>query len=97
MYWFRNGKDIFQAVFGKKSLKMSVLYWRVPYICKILSKNEQKVEFKETFNENLARQQIILKRFEENMKIRNEKNNLTNEPCDPVDPLSFVVVKNRIG
>ena len=32
VYWFRNGEDIFQAVFRKKSLKMSVLYWRVPYI-----------------------------------------------------------------
>ena len=26
VYWFRNGEDIFQAVFRKKSLKMSVLY-----------------------------------------------------------------------
>ena len=32
VYWFRNGEDIFQAVFRNKSLKMSVLYWRVPYI-----------------------------------------------------------------
>ena len=32
VYWFRNGEDIFQAVFRKNSLKMSVLYWRVPYI-----------------------------------------------------------------
>ena len=53
------------------------------------------MEFIEIFNENLARQQIIMKRFEENMKIRNEKNNLTNEPWEPVDPLSFVVVKDR--
>ena len=35
VYWFRNGEDIFQAVLRKKSLKMSVLYWRVPYICDI--------------------------------------------------------------
>ena len=26
---FRNGEDIFQAVFRKNSFKMSVLYWRV--------------------------------------------------------------------
>ena len=32
VYWFRNGEDIFQAVLRKKTLKMSVLYWRVPYI-----------------------------------------------------------------
>ena len=32
VYWFRNGEDIFQAVFRKKSLKMFVLYWRVLYI-----------------------------------------------------------------
>ena len=32
VYWFRNGEDIFQAVFRKNSLKMSVLYWRVPYV-----------------------------------------------------------------
>ena len=32
VYWFRNGEDTFQAVLRKKSLKMSVLYWRVPYI-----------------------------------------------------------------
>ena len=32
VYWFRNGENIFQAVFRKKSLKTSGLYWRVPYI-----------------------------------------------------------------
>ena len=30
--WFKNGEHIHRAVFRKKSLKMSVLYWRVPYI-----------------------------------------------------------------
>ena len=35
VHWFRNGEEIFQAVFRKNSLKMSVLYWRVPYIYKI--------------------------------------------------------------
>ena len=31
VYWFRNDEHIFQAVFKKNSLKMSVLYWIVPY------------------------------------------------------------------
>ena len=66
------------------------------YNCKILNKNELKIEFEEIFNENLAKQKMIMKRFEENMKTRNENNNPTNEPCDPVDPLSFDI-KDRIG
>ena len=66
------------------------------YNCKILNKDELKIEFEEIFNENLAKQKMIMKRFEENMKTRNENNNPTNEPCDPVDPLSFNV-KDRIG
>ena len=66
------------------------------YNCKILNKDELKIEFEEIFNENLAKQKMIMKRFEENMKTRNENNNPTNEPCDPVDPLSFNV-KERIG
>ena len=47
VYWFRNGEDIYQAVFRKHSLKMSVLCWRVPYMlwysCVLL---RQKMHFK---------------------------------------------------
>ena len=67
------------------------------YNCEILNKNEPKVEFIEIFNENIGRQKMVMKRFEENMKIRNEKIDLTIEPCDPLDPLSFVFVRDRSG
>ena len=46
VYWFRNGEDISQAVFRKKSLKMSVLYWRVPYICENVPKVEKEYTMK---------------------------------------------------
>ena len=40
VYWYRNGEDIFKAVFRKNLLKMSVLYWREPYIYYIHVCNE---------------------------------------------------------
>ena len=43
VYWFRNGKDIFQAVFREKSLKMFVLYWRVPYIYTIYGEQPELI------------------------------------------------------
>ena len=64
------------------------------YYCTILNENEPKIEFKEIFNENIAKQKLIVKRFEANMESRNEKCNLKNEPCDPLDPLFSNV---RIG
>ena len=42
------------------------------YNCKILNKDEPKVEFEQLYSENTQQQKIILKRFEGNMKIRNE-------------------------
>ena len=57
------------------------------YNCKILNKDEPKVEFEQLYSENTQQQKIILKRFEGNMKTRNE-NLKRNEPCDPLDPLS---------
>ena len=67
------------------------------YNCEILNNNESKVEFIDIFNENIGRQKMVMKRFEENMKIRNEKIDLTIKPCDPLDPLSLVVIRDRIG
>ena len=32
MHWFKNGEHICGCVLRKKSFKMSVLYWRAPYI-----------------------------------------------------------------
>ena len=53
------------------------------YNCKILNKDELKIEFEEIFNENLAKQKMIMKRFKENMKTRNENNNNDNPTNDP--------------
>ena len=60
------------------------------YHCKILNKDEPMIKFEKLFGENTQQQKILLKRFEDNMKTRNE-NMMKNEPCDPMDPLSSVV------
>ena len=65
------------------------------YCCKILNKDEPEIKFDRIFSENNKQQKIILKRFEDSMKTRNEIMN-RNEPCDPMDPLSFSV-EDSIG
>ena len=60
------------------------------YYCKILNKDEAKIKFEKLYSENAQQQKTILKRFEENMKTRNENLN-KNEPCNPLDSLSSVV------
>ena len=49
VYWFRNGEDIFQAVLRKKSLKMSALYWRVPYIYIYKNSNQYNIHTAEHY------------------------------------------------
>ena len=60
------------------------------YNCKILNKDEPKIEFERVYSGKTEQQKTILKRFELNMKRRNENLN-RNEPCDPLDPLSSAV------
>ena len=66
------------------------------YNCTILNKCEPKLEYEKIYSENIKEQKLIMKRFEINLKKRNEiKNN--NEPCDPLDPLYSNVVENSNG
>ena len=66
------------------------------YNCTILNEIEPKLEYEKIYTENVKQQKMIMKRFESNMKKRNEHKNI-NEPCDHLDPLYSNVVENSNG
>ena len=65
------------------------------YNCTILN-FEPKLEYGKIYSENIKEQKMIMKRFESNMKKKNELQN-DNEPCDPLDPLYSNVIENSNG
>ena len=54
------------------------------------------MEYEKIYGEYIKEQKVIMKRFENNMKKRNELKN-DNEPCDPLDPLYSNVIENSNG
>ena len=54
------------------------------YSCEYLNKQEIKMEFKKIYEGNLFEKNTVLRRFNENMKKRNEeKSKYKKSPCDP--------------
>ena len=67
------------------------------YSCKFWNKRENELPFEKIYNGNLNEQVKVFRKFEQNMKTRNdeiEKNK--NLPCDPVlcDPLNIIQFSN---
>ena len=60
------------------------------YNCEYLNEEEPKIEFERIFKGNLFEQIRVFRKFEKNMKKRNEEKSKTNQiPCDPFcDPLN---------
>ena len=54
------------------------------------------MEYEKIYSETIKEQKVIMKRFENNMKKRNELKK-DNEPCDPLDPLYSNVIENSNG
>ena len=60
------------------------------YYCKELNNIEPKVEYENIFEGNTKNMKMILNRFEQNMKKRNEHNHVILN-CDPPSSVSFEV------
>ena len=60
------------------------------YSCEYLNKQEIKIEFSKIYEGNLFEKIKVFRRFNDNMKKRNEeKSKVTKSPCDPFcDPLN---------
>ena len=60
------------------------------YNCKYLNKNEPKVQFENIYSENIPKQKEVLKRFENNLRIRNENKETKMNHVIQLDPLSSI-------
>ena len=56
------------------------------YQCKYLNENKITIEYENIYRENLRNMKTILKRFENNLKTR-EENCHVIQKCDPPDPI----------
>ena len=61
------------------------------YSCEYLNKQGINIEFEKIYEGNLGEKIKVFRRFNENMKKRNEeKSKCKNPPCDPFcDPLNY--------
>ena len=62
------------------------------YSCEYLNQQEIEIEFEKIYEGNLFEKIKVLRRFNENMKKRNEEKSKCNKsPCDPFfcDPLDY--------
>ena len=67
------------------------------YSCKFWNKRENELPFEKIYNGNLNEQVKVFRKFEHNMKIRNDEiEKMKNLPCDPVlcDPLNIIQFSN---
>ena len=65
------------------------------YSCKFWNKRENELPFEKIYNGNLNEQVKVFRKFEHNMKIRNDEiEKMKNLPCAPVlcDPLNIYTV-----